>query len=192
MADFRAQIDEDIASYQELHSFVDGIDKPEWAFNYWVLDKLFSEDEDEIENKIIEYVDNGIDCFVWHEEAKDLYLIQNKYYSDNTPLTRGYFNTSIQDGYGQLIAGTYKRSEELQAIFSRHQSDPDFYVYHHYYVTNNNRSDGVDAAVQDFNERNSEKKRIARVFYLDDIEVVGNDNFRKYLKDKLENLTLKV
>lgn len=27
---------------------------------------------------------------------------------------------------------------------------------------------------------------------LDDIEVVGNDNFRKYLKDKLENLTLKV
>lgn len=170
MADFRTQIDEDIAFYKEAFPHVTHIEKPEWAFNFWVLDKLFSEDEDEIENKIVDYADNGIDCYVWHEEAKDLYLIQNKYYSDDTPLTKSYFNTSIQDGYGQLLEGTYARSNELQTIFSKYRTDPDFYVYHYYYVTNNNRSDSVDAAVQAFNQRNAEKKRIAKVFFLDDIE----------------------
>lgn len=170
MADFRTQIDEDIAFYKEAFPHVTHIEKSEWAFNFWVLDKLFSEDEDEIENKIVDYADNGIDCYVWHEEAKDLYLIQNKYYSDDTPLTKSYFNTSIQDGYGQLLEGTYARSNELQTIFNKYRTDPDFYVYHYYYVTNNNRSDSVDAAVQAFNQRNAEKKRIAKVFFLDDIE----------------------
>lgn len=170
MADFRTQIDEDIRFYQEAHPFMAHIKKPEWAFNFWVLDKLFSEDEDEIENKIVDYADNGIDCYVWHEESKDLFLIQNKYYSDNTPLTKSYFNTSIQDGYSQLLQGTYVRSSELQMIFNKYRTDPDFYVYHYYYVTNNNRTAGVDQAVQDFNERNADKKRTAKVFYLDDIE----------------------
>lgn len=66
------------------------IRKPEWAFNFWVLDKLFSEDDQLIEEKIIDYDDKGIDCYVWHEDMHDLYLIQNKFYSEGSNLTVDY------------------------------------------------------------------------------------------------------
>ena len=72
--DFRKQIAEDIQDYQRNFPNITNIQKDEWAFNFWILDKLYSEDENVIEEKIIDYNDKGIDCFVWHEEAKNLYL----------------------------------------------------------------------------------------------------------------------
>ena len=45
MINFRKQIEEDIADYAEKYSSIKNIRKPEWAFNFWVLDKLFSEDD---------------------------------------------------------------------------------------------------------------------------------------------------
>ena len=74
MEKFRKQIEEDIAEYTEKYASISNISKPEWAFNFWVLDKLFSEDEQLIEEKIIDYDDKGIDCYVWHEDMRDLYL----------------------------------------------------------------------------------------------------------------------
>ena len=41
MPSFKKQIDSDIKLYQERFRFIANIEKPEWAFNYWVLDKLF-------------------------------------------------------------------------------------------------------------------------------------------------------
>ena len=41
MANFMKQITEDIKEIQQNNPFTDNIDKDEWAFNYWVLDKLF-------------------------------------------------------------------------------------------------------------------------------------------------------
>lgn len=166
---FRKQIEEDIAFYQERHPFVPNIQKPEWAFNFWVLDKLYGEDEDVIESEITDYSDHGIDCFVWHEDSKDLYLIQNKFFSDGNVFSKTYFNDAVQDAYGQLLAGTYTRSPELQKIFSKYHDHSDFYVYHYFYVTNNDRSASVDAAVKDFNERFRNTFRTAAVYYLDDI-----------------------
>ena len=78
MDEFRKQILEDISDYRENNPNMKNIDKDEWAFNYWILDKLFSEDEELIEEKIIDYNDKGVDCYVWHEDLHDLYLIQNK------------------------------------------------------------------------------------------------------------------
>ena len=66
MTDFKKQIQEDIAEYQSKHLFIQNIQKDEWAFNFWVLDKLFSVEEDLIEDCIIDYNDKGVDCFVWH------------------------------------------------------------------------------------------------------------------------------
>lgn len=80
MTDFKKQIHEDIVEYQQRFQHVPNIHKDEWAFNFWILDKLFSIEEDVIEDCIIDYNDKGIDCFVWHEDRHDLYLIQNKYY----------------------------------------------------------------------------------------------------------------
>ena len=41
MSDFKKQIEEDIREYQENYKYISNIQKDEWAFNYWVLDKLF-------------------------------------------------------------------------------------------------------------------------------------------------------
>lgn len=46
MSDFKKQIDQDIKEYQSRLKYVSNINKDEWAFNYWILDKLFYEDED--------------------------------------------------------------------------------------------------------------------------------------------------
>ena len=53
MDSFKEQIQQDIREYQSNFKFVKNIEKDEWAFNYWVLDKLFYEDEELIEEKII-------------------------------------------------------------------------------------------------------------------------------------------
>lgn len=79
--DFKNQIDSDIKEYQEKYTGVmSNIDKPEWAFNFWILDKFFYIDENDIEQYIIDYNDKGIDCYYFYEDTKELYLIQNKYY----------------------------------------------------------------------------------------------------------------
>lgn len=168
--DFREQIKEDIQFYREQHPGLTNLNKDEWAFNYWILDKLFCEDDDEIENKIIDYSDNGIDCYIWHEETRDLYLIQNKYYSDGTVFQSSYFDNAVEDGLAQLTSGTYRRSSELQGIYNKYRDDADFYIYHYFYVSNESKSESVEASVRHFNERNSDKRRFAQVFYLSDIE----------------------
>ena len=53
MDSFKHQIEQDIREYQENLKFVANIDKDEWSFNYWVLDKLFYEEEEHNEEKII-------------------------------------------------------------------------------------------------------------------------------------------
>lgn len=167
--DFREQIQEDIRYYQESSPYIEKMKKDEWAFNFWVLDKLFCEDEDVLMSHIIDYSDNGIDCYVWHEEEKDLYLIQNKYYNDDSTFTSSYFNNAVEDGYQQLCNNTYHHSPDLQAIFSKNSGDEDFYVYHYFYVTNDKESDSVKEAVANFNESHGANRQ-AQVFYLSDIE----------------------
>ena len=90
MSDFRKQINEDILEYQKRFPMMRNISKPEWAFNYWVLDKLFFEEEELIEEKIIDYHDMGIDAYEIYEDTKEVYLIQNKYYSDNSTISEDY------------------------------------------------------------------------------------------------------
>ena len=79
MESFRKQIEEDIKGYQEEYPNIANMSKDDWAFNYWVLDKLFYEEEELIEEKILEYHDMGIDAYEIYEDTKVVYLIQNKY-----------------------------------------------------------------------------------------------------------------
>ena len=45
MTEFINQINEDIKEYQERYPHMANMNKNEWAFNFWVLDKLYKEDE---------------------------------------------------------------------------------------------------------------------------------------------------
>lgn len=129
---------------------------------------MYSEDEDLIEEKIIDYNDKGIDCYVWHEEFKNLYLIQNKYYDDNSSVTVDYyFNDFLTRSIGSLEKNTYNHSPELQKIFNKYKDDEDFQVYLYLYVTNNCKVNNLDEKIKEFNRNH--KNYETKIFYLNDI-----------------------
>ena len=166
--DFRKQIAEDIKEYQELYPTMKNLQKDEWAFNFWILDKIFKEDENVIEEKIIDYNDKGIDCYIWHEELKNLYIIQNKYYDDNSNVSVDYvFNDFLTRSIGALEKGTYSHSPELQKIYNKYHSDDDFQLFFHLYITNNNKDYKLLEKISSYNVNHKNKE--AKVFYLDDI-----------------------
>ena len=84
---FRQQIKDDISLIQENLSHENNIKQDGYAFNVWVLSNIYNLDEEACLNNITEYKDKGIDCFAHYEEDKELYIIQNKYYKDSTPLS---------------------------------------------------------------------------------------------------------
>lgn len=170
MGNFKTQIEEDIQEYQLLFPYMEHIGKDEWAFNYWVLDKLFHEEEDIIETKIVDYNDLGIDAFEIYEDTHDIYLIQNKYYNENSSITREYVeNDFLLRAIGALENGTYRKSEELQNAFTKMKDTyDDFSVYLQLFVTNNKRNQAADEYTKKFNQAHPQYH--AKIFYLDDIE----------------------
>lgn len=170
--DFKKQIEEDIKDYQKQFPHIIEMEKPEWAFNYWILDKLYKFDDGDIISRIIDYDDRGIDCFVWDEESKDLILIQNKYYTDGkSKLDLDYYTSNFLSTPTAILEnGTYKRSEKLQKIFSDNKDDEKFTVYLYLYITLNpkDKTKYVNATKK-FNTENAKKRYIAHIFWLDDI-----------------------
>jgi len=187
MVDFKKQIEEDIKDYQQNFPYVSNINKDEWAFNYWILDKLFYEDEELIEEKIIDYHDMGIDAYEIYEDTKDIYLIQNKYYSNSTTITAEYIkNDFLLRAITALENGTYKKSEELQNAFTKYKDHSDFTVYLQLFVTNNVRCKEADDYVKRFNIEHPKYR--ASIFYLDDIA----EKYYGEIKQVKKNLTVKV
>lgn len=169
MGSFKKQIEEDIKEYQINHKHISNIEKDEWAFNYWVLDKLFYEDDELIEEKIVDYHDLGIDAYEIYEDTSDIYLIQNKYYSDSSAVTAEYVkNDFLLRAITALENGTYSKSKELQDAFTKLKYNEDFCVHLQMFVTNNTRNAEADDYVKKFNVEHPKYR--AAIYYLDDIE----------------------
>lgn len=167
MPSFKEQIESDIKLYQERFRFIANIEKPEWAFNYWVLDKLFFEDEELIESKIVDYKDLGVDVFEIYEDTKDIYVIQNKYYN-TTKIDAAYIQHKFLERVtAALENGTYTKSPELQEAFTKYKNDPEFKLHLHIYVTNNEICQSADDYVKSFNLNHPQY--IATIYYLDNI-----------------------
>lgn len=178
MSDFLLQIKEDLSDYAEKFPNIANINKDEWAFNFWILDKLYSEDENLIEDNILDYNDKGIDAYVWHEDLLDLYIIQNKFYTTSN-LSSSYVTEFLTRPLGYLETNTYTHSKELQDIFNKYKDDPDFNVYFYIYVTNNSCKTNTNIDI--INKFNStHKKYRAEIFSLDEIE-------QKYYKEPTTN-----
>ena len=187
MGNFKQQIIEDIKEYQDEYPYITNIEKDEWAFNFWVLDKLFYEDNELIEEKIIDYHDMGIDAYEIYEDTKEVYLIQNKYYSDSTSITADYVkNDFLLRAITALENGTYKKSEELQAFFTKYKNHSDFAVYLQLFVTNDNRVKEAEEYVNKFNV--AHPKYHAKIYYLRDIEA----RYYGEIKQVKKNITVKV
>ena len=187
MNDFRRQISEDIKEYQVNYSYINNIQKEEWAFNYWILDKLFYEDEELIESKIIDYHDMGIDAYEFYEDTKEIYLLQNKYYSDSSQITTEYVkNDFLLRGITALENGTYKRSDDLQKIFTKYKDDDNVAIYLYLFVTNNIINYEAEEYVKKFNVEHP--KYHAKIFYLNDIE----EKYYGEIKENKQNITIKI
>ena len=167
---FKLQIEEDIEEYQHKYPYIPEMKKTEWAFNFWILDKLYSEDEDIIVDRIVDYNDKGIDCFVWHEEQLDLYLIQNKFFGEKTTLSLDYVqNDFLTRALTALQNGTYSRSEELQNIYTKYSGKKGFSVNLIIYVTNNVcKTPSIMKAVESFNK--THRCEIAVIYGLNEIK----------------------
>lgn len=173
MSYFNNQIIEDIKYIQEEYSQNNTfLLKDEYAFNYWILTKLYNVEIEIADDFITEYNDKGIDCYVFFEDSKELFIIQNKYYSENTKINRNY----IQDDFlirplNNLAKGNYRRSEALQNIFNKISDDHDYRIYLYMYVSNDNKDDTV---IDMFNKYQCNIPEIqcyvsAKIFYLSDI-----------------------
>ena len=127
---FKKQIADDIALIQSQFSYIDDkILKDEYAFNYWVLSRLYSLDEELIPNNVTDIKDKGIDCWVHYEDTKELFLIQNKYDSENTPVPRDNVSDFLYSPLRILLKGEYRKSPELQKIFDRAISVSEFKIW---------------------------------------------------------------
>lgn len=179
--DFRKQIQEDLNEYKRKFPNIKNIEKDEWAFNFWILDKFFQLDEELIELNIVDYKDLGIDCFAYYEDTKEFYLIQNKYYSDSTQLSRSYVEDDfLIRPYNALKEGTYRKNHELQKAFNKYKNDPDFFVYLQIYVTNNTVNDSIKESIRNFNQNHVNDHVKAELYMLEDIQ-------EKYYGEPIEN-----
>lgn len=148
---FKKQIDDDIKLIKEQYTYLDNkLESDEYAFNYWVLNKIYNIDEELIPNYITENNDKGIDCFVHYEDTKELFLIQNKFHSAGVAVSRDEVSDFLYTPLRILLKGTYKRSLELQKIFDRAVTDSEYKIYLHFYVSNDYTSSDIDTLFDEF------------------------------------------
>lgn len=183
MNDFRRQIKNDITLIQRDFGHLDErLSKGEFAFNYWVLSRLYSLEEEIIPSHITDYNDKGIDAFVHYEDTKELFLIQNKYYEDNTAVNRNDVSDFLSTPLSVLLRGEYRRSAELQRLFNRAHKDSEYKIWLHFYVTNDYHTADIDGL---FNEFHPETESIesyigAKYFDINDIRnMYFEDRFTK-------------
>ena len=163
---FKKQIADDIALIKEQYSHIDSrIQNDEFAFNYWVLSRLYSLDEEIIPNYITDINDKGIDCFVHYEDTKELFLIQNKYYSDDTAVSRECVSDFLYTPLRVLLNGKYSKSPELQKIFDRAITDSDYKIWLNFYVTNDYIIDDIITLINQFSFDKSKNDRIEACIY---------------------------
>lgn len=187
MDNFLGQIKEDIDLIRKNNKFVSNIDKDEWVFNFWILDNIYNVDPELIESQIIEYKDMAIDGYEFFEDTKDLFIIQNKYYSDGSNLSKDYvINDFLLRPVNALKNGTYNRSRELQNLFNKYKDDDNLTVHFELYVTNNNVNKEIIEYIKEFNLR--DPKFVARIYYLEDIK----EKYYGEIPQKVDKLTVEI
>lgn len=133
---FLEQINEDLETIKNNWISNDKKLENNWyAFNYWILNYLYHIDIEDISSCITEYNDKGIDCFVHFEDSKELYIIQNYYYSEQSNLKREHISDFLVSPLHYLLNNEYTRSKTLQSIFNKIILDGDYTVYLYCYTT---------------------------------------------------------
>ena len=163
---FRQQIKEDIQGLKETLAWDSNTKSDDYTFNYWILSNIYNLDEEECSTNITEYNDKGIDCYVHYEEDKELYLVQNKYYDEQTRLSSKELSDFITRPLSKLDEGTYTRSPELQRIYSECKEDSEYKIFLHFYVTNDLNHSDLKSLINSFKNPNV----FLEIFFLSDLK----------------------
>ena len=168
LALFKEQIREDIKLLQSQWLYAESnLAKDEYAFNYWILSRMYSMDEEIIPDCITEYNDKAIDCFVHYEESKELFIIQNKYYGEETRVSRKEVADFLVTPLSKLRANEYKKSERLQTIYNKAANDSEYKIHFHFYTANENKSDDIESLIKDFNSEAHSEECFINAEYFD-------------------------
>jgi len=199
----KEQILEDIALIKKDYLSLDKkLNQDNYAFHYWILSRLFSIDEEAASDIITEGNDKGIDCFVHFEDSKELFLIQNKFYEDNSVLTRAEISDSLKSSLSILGENKYKRSKDLQDIYNKAKADHEYKIYFHFFVTNDKKIEDAKTVIQHTN--NNKPNDIngffeAKINYLNDISTLyygesfkENISFKYQFKVKVASQILRI
>lgn len=173
MNEFMRQIKDDITLIKRDYGYIDEkIEQDEYAFNYWVLNRLYSINEEIIPSFVTDINDKGIDCFVHYEDTKELFIIQNKFYDENTPLNRESVSDFLVTPLQVLANGQYKRSSELQKIYNKIHEDSDYKIWLHFYVTNNLVNKDINNLIENFSFSDERIQAYVgvKLYHLDDIK----------------------
>lgn len=203
MSLFKDQIAEDIKLIQKNWGYLDNyLKKPEYAFNYWIISRIYEIDEELIPSLITEYNDKSIDCYVHYEDSKELFIIQNKYYAEIESVPRGAVSDFLVTPLVCLNENRYKKSKELQKLYNTIKDDSDYKIHLHFYISNNNRNFDSDSAIKNFNNNPPIKTKNllrANIYYLDNIATLyyGQSfknliSFRYKLQTKVRGTTLRI
>ena len=192
---FRAQIAEDIEHIKKSFP-LSRYQEDDYVFNHWILDNIYNVDEDIITSLITDAsYDNEIDCFVCHNDKnsieKVLYIIQNKYYSSTSKLTIEKVTKFLQQPLSNLNKGSYK-NEDLQQCYNEFveninkqtsDSECEWKIYLDLYTTEDDElSEQIQIAVENFNNENISKNITARIFTLKNIhDLYYGESFGKDL-----------
>lgn len=185
LINFRKQLKEDINFIQDNYLYLDpNLKKDDYSFNFWIQTKMYEVDEEVAINNITEYNDKGIDCFVHYEETKELFLIQNKYYGENTNLNVREVSHFLTTSLGKLEEGNYKNLE-LQKAYNIAKSDSNYKVWLHFYITNDKITQDIINVVNEFNKGSRQVlcETRAKHFSLEDIyHLYYGASFKKDIK----------
>ncbi|MBK5211781.1 MAG: AIPR family protein [Coriobacteriia bacterium] len=169
----RDQILEDIRAIQgDYLSSIPNLKSDDYAFNFWVLTKLYCIDEEIAISYITDNSDRGIDCWVYFEEAKELYLIQNKFYT-TAALSRGaVIDEFLSRPLEHLRLGSYTRSKDLQDIFTKFMVDTEFKIHLVVYTTQDKEDTALKNEIDTWSyDQEGIKAYIdAKMYQLDDIK----------------------
>lgn len=185
--EFFKQIIADINDYKEQYPNNNDIQRPEWAFNYWILDKLYSVDESLIFDQIIDVHDKGIDCYYFDDEDNSLYLMQNKFY--NPELGSGVSGDYLQDlailPLGLLNQGKYTHSQELQDIYNKLKRRKEYKVTFIFYITKQLDEETKKKMFQKFN---LDEKHGNIKFEIKDLVDIYRSYYEDYSDGQTKNL----
>lgn len=183
---FRQQIEEDIALIQKDLLYIDrNLSKEAYAFNYWILSRIFSIDEELIPELITEYSDKAIDCFVHYEDSKELYIIQNKYYALDGTIARTDVADFLNTPISVLKNNNYVKSYDLQNAFNKAKDDGDYKIFIYFFATTQKESVDIKNMVNNFNttDQNLQCYIEANYFSIKDIyELYYGKNYKENIK----------